>query len=381
MNTKRRALGPQKGCLAPMPEFIPGLKLSELFYHEAVRPLLDAQFPGLAHAAALIGSGSEVLGFDTEMSSDHHWGPRVMLFLPEDDSHHAGDISEMLRHRLPRSFRGYSTNFTAPDPEDNGTQLLQAVEQGPVNHRVEIHTLKAYCQAYLGIDPDETLTPVHWLTMPGQKLRSMTAGMVCHDGPGELTGLRERLAYYPQDLWFYLLAAGWARVAQEEHFLGRTGYVGDELGSRLIAGRLVHDLMNLCFLMEKQYAPYSKWFGTAFSRLACGPRLTPIFHEVLAAPGWQEREEHLCRACEIVAAMHNALGITDPLPAQVSPFFDRPFRVIHAGAFAAAIKQLIHDEDVRRIAAHTDIGAVEQFSTSTDLLSSASLCTRLRSLY
>jgi len=57
--------------------FIPGLELSRRFYWEAVRPVLDAEFPGLRHSAALIGTGSEVLGFDTPMSSDHHWGPRT----------------------------------------------------------------------------------------------------------------------------------------------------------------------------------------------------------------------------------------------------------------------------------------------------------------
>ena len=55
-----------------MPDFISGLELSRLFYWEVVRSLLDKHYPGLPHAAALIGPGSEVLGFDTEMSMDHH---------------------------------------------------------------------------------------------------------------------------------------------------------------------------------------------------------------------------------------------------------------------------------------------------------------------
>lgn len=46
-----------------MSEFIPGLTLCGDFYREAVRPILDDAFPGLPHSAALIGSGSEVLGF------------------------------------------------------------------------------------------------------------------------------------------------------------------------------------------------------------------------------------------------------------------------------------------------------------------------------
>jgi hypothetical protein len=65
--------------------FISGLDLSEAFYHEAVEPIIRQEFPSLSYAAALIGTGSEVLGLDTEMSTDHHWGPRVMLFVNEVD--------------------------------------------------------------------------------------------------------------------------------------------------------------------------------------------------------------------------------------------------------------------------------------------------------
>lgn len=48
-----------------VPAFIPGLSLAADTYHEAVRPILDATHPGLVHSAALLGPGSEVLGFDT----------------------------------------------------------------------------------------------------------------------------------------------------------------------------------------------------------------------------------------------------------------------------------------------------------------------------
>ena len=65
-----------------MPDFIPGLRLGRLFYLEAVKPVLDASFPALQYSAALIGSGSEILGFDTEMSTDH-WGQSRSRFLTE----------------------------------------------------------------------------------------------------------------------------------------------------------------------------------------------------------------------------------------------------------------------------------------------------------
>jgi len=362
-----------------MPDFIPGLRLGELFYQQAVRPVLECYFPELSHTAAIIGSGSEVLGFDTPMSADHHWGPRCQLFLNHyDHAARAETIHETLSRELPPEVHGWPTNFAPPNPDDNGVQLLQAVEAGPINHRVEILTIPQFFIDYLGCDPYVELTTADWLTIPSQKLRTITAGAVYHDDLG-LEHIRQTFAWYPHDVWLYLLAAAWTRIGQEEPFVGRTGYVGDDLGSQVIAARLVRDLMRLCFLMERQYPPYSKWYGTAFSKLACAEQLTSIFRWVILAQSWREREKTLSQAYEIVAEMHNALGITEPLPTKVSSFHGRPFKVIHGDVFAGAIKAQIKDEIVRRIP--TDIGSIDQFSDSTDLHESTHLRQHLKLLY
>jgi len=90
-----------------------GLELSRRFYFEAVRPILDRRFPELEHAAALIGPGSEVLGYDDDVSTDHHWGPRVLLFLP--DLGRSAEIDRALGTELPTSFAGFPTNFGGAD--------------------------------------------------------------------------------------------------------------------------------------------------------------------------------------------------------------------------------------------------------------------------
>jgi hypothetical protein len=362
-----------------MPDFIPGLKLGELFYDEAIKPVMTAEFPDIAYSAALIGSGSEILGFDTPMSSDHHWGPRAILFLTEADYNQYHDaIHEVFRHRLPYTFYGYSTNFTPPDPNDNHVQQLETIASGAVNHRVEIFTIRGFFSDYLDIDPYTDISVTDWLTFPQQKLRTVTGGAVYHDDLG-LKDVRGKFAYYPRDVWLYLMAAAWSRIDQEEPFVGRTGYVGDDLGSAVIAARLVYHLMRLCFLMERQYAPYSKWFGTAFSKLECAEELSPLLSAAIAGKNWREREIYLSQAYEIVAVKHNAMGITDPLPTTVSPFFGRPFQVIHGGAFASAIRAQIEHEAVKRI--DSLIGGVDTFSDSTDLLEAGHLRTRLKGLY
>ena len=76
--------------VADFPAFTPGLELAGDFYREAIRPILDAELPGLAHSAALLGYGSDVLGFDSARSSDHNWGPRGYVFLAEAEAGRSG---------------------------------------------------------------------------------------------------------------------------------------------------------------------------------------------------------------------------------------------------------------------------------------------------
>ncbi len=355
-----------------MTEFIPGLELSRLFYYEVVAPLLEKHFPSLPLSAALIGAGSEVLGFDTPMSSDHDWGPRVLLFLTQADCQkHSKALGTLFRTHLPQTFRGYPTDFHYPPSPPTHE----------INHHITITTLQGYFQNYLGVDVEQEIPITDWLTLPEQNLRTIKAGAVYRDDLG-LQAIRERFTTFPHDIWLYLLAAQWTRVGQEEHLMGRAGYVGDEIGSALITARLVRDLMRLCFLMEKQYAPYPKWFGTAFSRLSCGQALSPVLKSVLCAETWQERQTHLCTAYRFVAEKHNTLGITEPLPTQTASFFDRPFQVIHLGGdFTGAIRAKIENPTLKQLAESRLIGSVDQFSDSTDLLCDRDRLIQLRALY
>jgi hypothetical protein len=343
--------------------FVSGRELSRRFYAEAVRPLLDERFGDLPHAAALLGDGSDVLGYDTPMSTDHGWGPAVTLFLPEAEAGRAPAIRALLADRLPASFLGYPTNY-ADHPDDPGTVVMTA---GGTGTRVLTTTVRSFARRQLGWDAVGPLEPADWLSLASQQLLSVTAGPVFHDGPGELTALRNRLAWYPVDVWRYLLAAGWGRLGQEEHLMGRAGYVGDELGSAVIGARLVRDLMALGFLLERRYAPYPKWFGTAFRELSCGPVLEPLLQEVLRARTWPERQDAYAGAAEHLLRRLNELGLAEPAPDRASLFWGRPFWVVWGDRVAAALADRITDPAVRRLTTRRFIGGVDQWSDSTDL--------------
>ncbi|GHO97010.1 hypothetical protein KSF_070580 [Reticulibacter mediterranei] len=363
-----------------MSTFIPGIELNRRFYEEAVRPLLSQHFPALSYAAALIGPGSDVLGFDTAMSMDHDWGPRLLIFLREQDTALIPSLDKILRTHLPHSFAGFPVNVMEAADEPGITQMQQTTK-GEVNHRISLQTLQGFLQYRLAYGGEQPPTVADWLTFPSQELRSLTAGVVYHDEIGELTALRAQLAWYPHDVWLYLLACGWQRIGQEEHLMPRAGFAGDELGSALIGSRLVRDIMFLCFLLEKHYAPYPKWFGTAFKQLDGATALQPILWRAERAASWQERESALCEAYTQLAHMHNATGITHAMPETVSSFHDRPFRVIQGETFARALLEQITDPNVQRLRTRPLIGSIDHFSDSTDLHAIGHWRAVLRELY
>jgi hypothetical protein len=71
--------------------------------------------------------------------------------------------------------------------------------------------------------PRAGLSTLDWLTVPQQRLLGVVAGAVHADLDGALTRLRTDLAWYPDQVWRWLLACQWARIAQEQAFVARTG--------------------------------------------------------------------------------------------------------------------------------------------------------------
>ncbi len=379
------------------PDFIHGIDLARLLYAEQVRPLLAEHFPRLPHSAALIGPGSEVLGFDSARSTDHDWGPRVQLFLAdaEGGTSEPAAVSEMLGERLPRQFLGYPTVFAA-----SGAAAQTA------SHWVTVAGLRTWLTGRIGFDPlgpveqiparrpIEQIPPtgagpaerarrqpvqlLDWLAAPTQALAEVTGGAVFHDGlasvpgcGGGLSAARAALAWYPHDVWLYVLACQWQRIDQEEPFPGRCAEAGDDLGSALITARLARDLMRLVLLMQRRYPPYSKWLGSAFARTPAAAGLQSLLTGAVAATAWPDREQNLCAAYEAAARLHNQLGLTAYVDPAIRPtFYDRPYRVLGAARFTRALRAAISDKQVRQLPLS---GAVDQFIDSTDAIGDLAL--------
>jgi hypothetical protein len=236
---------------------------------------------------------------------------------------------------------------------------------GPVRHRVQVVSTAGWCLDRLGFEPLAGVTTFDWLATPAQRLAETVGGSVFHDGLDELTALRRRLGWYPPAVHRYLLACQWQRIAQEEAFPGRCEEVGDELGARVVVGRLARDLIRLSLLTDRRYPPYGKWLGSAFSASPFGARLGPALHGACSAATWHEREGHLAHAYRLLAGRHNALGLTAPLDDSPRRYYDRPFLVIDATRFAEALRGTLGGTE---LGALTPIGGIDQFVDNTDVL-------------
>lgn len=347
-----------------------GIELSRRFYTDIVRPWLAETAPDLRHTAALIGSGSELLGFDDETSRDHNWGPRVQIILSRDNFDvYAQRLVTEFSSAAPASFLGEPIAWRSrPNPPAIGTEAAGAFEHG-----LQFHTLEHLLQTQFARRSLDTLSALDWLGMAEQKLLTFTAGAVFHDDDGWLTHARERLAYFPDDVWLYKIACQWRRIAEEQAFVGRTGQVGDDLGSRIIAARLVRDVMHMGFLLERRYAPYSKWLGTSFARLTLAARLTPHLDRAMRAQDYTTRGDALAAAYLELAQLQSARGIA-PFTPIIGPYHERPFTTINADDAVAAARAAISDTLIKQLPI---VGALDQVSDLTPLLEDPDMSQRM----
>lgn len=330
------------------PPHLTGQDLSRRYYHELVWPLIASRWPDLPHAAGRLGQGSDVLGLDDAMSRDHDWGLRLtMLVEPEMIM----PVRDHLDAHLPDTFLGHPTRFAYSGATE------------PINH-VDVWSPAGFAIDRLGIDPREGLTTYDWLALTGQTILEVTAGPIFTDTTGEISAIRQLLTWYPDDIWRYLVATAWVRLDEEMPLMSRAGFRGDDLGSRLIAARMVAVIVHLAFLIERRWTPYSKWRGTLFGTLACAPTLRPHLESALSAPTWEARQEAICAALDVILRAQRRAGLPASEPATV-PFWDRPFRLPNPEIEQAVLNSIV-DPGVRNLPRGR--GSIEQQTDNTHLL-------------
>jgi hypothetical protein len=325
-----------------------GLSLAQAYWTHVVAPVLDQHCPEVARSAARVGTGSEVIGLDDLTSQDHDWGLRLQVFVGRED---LARVRTLLDEHLPEEYAGFPTR-------------MAFTGQAEARVAVDVLTLSDFAHDRLGFDPRRSPSIHDWLSVSGQAALEVTAGSVYEDQDGSLRAMRHALAWYPGDIWRYVVASGWHRLDQELPLVGRAGDRGDDLGSRVIAARLVDVATHLAFTIGRRWTPYSKWRGTLLGALPLTSEFSTGLRQVLAADGWQERSQALDAALTQLSLLQRGAGLP-AVDRPCVPFWDRPYLRIDQ-SLVPAITESIDDPSVRALP--VGLGSIDQRTDNIDVL-------------
>lgn len=328
--------------------FIKGLELNEGYYHDVIHPMIESNYPELEYSVGLIGYGSDVLGFDTHISMDHNWGPRLMLFLSKEDiKDYKKKLDILFRKKLPYEYKGFPTNFTKP--KSDGVQLMESNNIGEVEHLISIMTVSEFLEHSLGIKSIDKLTELDWLKFSDQGLIEITKGKIFYDGLKQLKEIREYFSFFPKNILRLKLASFWRYISNEEAFIGRNVDLGEMMGVKLITTRIINTLIKICFYIEGEYIPYSKWFARGFRELECYNELNDIFTKVINCSQMDKIEELICSACVKVVELQKRLNLSDDIQVKVESYYGRPYKVVLADKIANSLIKSISNERLKKI--------------------------------
>ena len=236
-----------------------GLELSEKFYLEYGAEMIHEKFPELEHilAVGLIGSGSECFGYDDNISQDHDFEPGFCIFIPEGIDSKTEFALERAYSKLPREFMGFKRSLYNPV----GGNRHGVIKTGD------------FISAKTGT-VDAVLSVSDWFSVSEQLLAEVTNGKIFRDDLGELTLIRDRLSYLPEDVRLKKLAGNLLIMGQSGQYnYSRCISRGETGAAQLAIAEFVKSALNAIFLLNKRYIPYYKWSFRALREL---PKLSAL---------------------------------------------------------------------------------------------------------
>ena len=284
-----------------------GLELSEKFYEQFGKPMLENEFSEVEKylAVGLVGSGSECLGFDDEISKDHDFEAGFCIFLPDEVDERTEFLLERAYSRLPEEFMGYKRE-----------------KLNPVGgNRHGVLRISKFLKSKLGKENGK-LSEVDFFFIEEQFLLEVTNGKIFCDNLGLLTEVREKLRYLPEDVRLKKLAGNLLLMAQSGQYnYPRCIKRGDTAAAQLSVGEFVNSALKTVYLINKKYMPYYKW---AFRGLKEMPTLSGLYDSLeylISSPNTEatKKQEIIESVCKAIADELVSQGLTRPSTAELEP--------------------------------------------------------------
>ncbi|MCR5507708.1 MAG: DUF4037 domain-containing protein [Lachnospiraceae bacterium] len=273
---------------------IKGLELSRRFYEEYGKAMIHDNFPEYEDriTVGLVGRGSECYGFDDELSHDHDHGPDFCIWVDDDVYDEAGTAIQEAYDALPLEYMGFERSRIIP-PDGKRTGVLRTKEFYSRILNITEECLTGYVD---GTDGDGIFAIVR-----EEDLSQCTNGSIFARGTGDFLRIRDKLSYYPDNIWR-------RRIAEELHYsaqMGQYNYIrmlkrGEKVASEIALAGYMEHTMKLVYLINRRYAPYYKWLHRGMAGLEKAAVIMDIFNAVYDMPKGDER---IRMTTEIVAAI------------------------------------------------------------------------------
>ena len=241
----------------PPSNHIKGLTLCKRFFEEVALPVLKEQMPKALTLAAfgLMGEGSECLGFDDAISTDHDFGPGFCIFLEKKDWDTYAEPLTKLYNALPKEFLGYKRL------EVRGA------------HRVGVICVEDFCRRFLGAPTAKEWEKVMLLnlkTADDRLFYNFFSGEIFMDASRMFTELqmkiRNLLENELSDYWLYKQIVSLRTLSQ----LGQCNYNRmydrqDYLTANLLKHKFIEECLKYIHIVNHKLLPYDKWLKKSAS--------------------------------------------------------------------------------------------------------------------
>ena len=298
-----------------------GLQISEKFFLEYGKPMLEKDFAGYIDriAVGLVGHGSECFGFDDDLSTDHDFDAGFCIWITKEDEKDFGF----------RLFRAYEKLIKCVDgAKPQKKSFFGSDFKG-------VKTIEDFYGFYTG--GKLPVTNAEWLGIPDFYLAEATNGKVFSDKLGEFTRIREYLKNdRPEDVRLKKLASALFYAAQSGQYnYARCIAHGEYVAASLALSEFVKSIMDAVFLLNRKYAPYYKWTFRALKSLDDLLQTADLLEKLQSAP-YNDKENVIIieKLCAMIIGHLVEYGYTQN-------------KGDYLEAYAYAVNDLIMDGDLR----------------------------------
>ena len=231
-----------------------GLELSRQFYEEYGKKMIHEKFYEIESkiAICLIGSGSECMGYDDDVSRDHDFDAGFIIFIQDDINDKIKFELEREYAYLPKEYMGFKREVLSPVG----------------GNRKGVKRISDFLFDRLG-RRDTNLSLLDYFKIDEEYLLEITNGEVFRDDSKFLTNIRYKLNYLPNDIKLKKIAGELLIMAQSGQYNYLRAKKRIEVGAgKLSINEFVNSFIHFVFLVNEVYMPYYKWKFRALKNLS-----------------------------------------------------------------------------------------------------------------